>query len=480
MFRHAPLENKRGNANKRALAVRDTGMQKPFRATLHDSTKQTKEGVIVLRDQKDVRRSIKVLGEEDISPGSFDNSVIHAGFLRLDNGSGGGDGDVDRTSDAFGMSQDQIAEQRRIRNAYGVYGDSMKPRLSHNPYKPDIRPKRIGVGGAGGGGGVGDDNGKRRLLTSSSPAVAFLALESGDTKTTGRTGLDDLRESKRQWHHEQQRRQHAKLENDSLMVDQGSLATVGQLLGLLLSGSVWPEHSPLVVQYWVTQLSASFTLTQCIHQLLMNRAQLTYNSQQHVALFEQAPLLCVPLELLETRAKLALQAMITAFTVNNSVHQLKDNGSAVPRDPFFSVRSISSNGQCLEHHRGFRFNHVLEHMLGITRIALVRDMACEVLRVGFRVMASSVALESVSCALQQAFCQVRRVIQPLEERALRGATLDTYLERKELEELFRLQQREQLLLTLIGCAHRGVLHALVAQYVMRGERAMHAMQAAEG
>lgn len=452
MFRYAPVENKRKRATQFVPLAKPTVLYKPSRTQLESSIKETKYGGTVFVDASAKRRSIKLLDDEEQPAQSNNADIVLISTAR---------------SSATATKRDEV-EELRIRNAFGPCGKPTQRRTlslydDRKRFTPMIRTNNRT--------GVGDVGRNRRMLTASSPAVQVLSSTDSDS-------INGPHESKRQWHYEHRQRQHARVENDALLMDQRSQSTVGELLGVLLEGSLWLKHSPLVIQYWVTQLNGSFTLTQCVHQLLMNRAQLTYNQHQHLLIFEQAPLLCLPLELLEPYARLALQALITAFTVENSTQVLETPcEEAVPRDSFFTVRSLSSTGQCLTHYRGFRFNHVLEHMLSITRIALVRDISCEVLRMGFRVLASGAAMESISCALQQAFCQVRRTIQPLEERALRGATLDTYLERKELEELFRLQQREQLLLTLIGCTHCGVLHALVAQYVARGELAMQKMQA---
>lgn len=476
MFRHAPAENQRKNKKKRNL----TGFVASYkpavvvRAQLQNPVTNNEVGSTNARNVYSPCRRIKVLEDH--------GSATHAGVP---------------AHSPLVPDRDEL-DERRARNAHAGYGKQEHCRiqlLTDSAFKPTVRSKRVGVGGSGGA--------NKRLLALSSPGVQQSSFVSGNIGPSGTQSDDetlratrssaanlsssldhsslvvlheDLRESKRQWHYEQQRRKRTQLEIHCSVVDQGSRANVGQLLGLLLCGSLWPDRSPLVVQYWVTQLSESFTLAQCIHQLLMNRAQLAYSARQSVQMFEQAPLLCLPLELLEHRARLALQTILVAFSVHNATYVMEDRANAVPRESFFSVRSLSSNGQCHEHHRGFRFNDVLEHMLSVARVALVRDMACEVLRIGFRVMASSAAVESISCALQQAFCQVRRAIAPLEERAMRGATLDMYLERIELEQLFRLQQREQMLLTLIGCTHRGVLHMLVAQYVERGERAMQQVQ----
>lgn len=417
-----------------------------------------------LPERTGVRRRIQVLDDDDEPDGN--KSVVHvAKYLEY--------------SDS---AKPETPEERRERNVQHSFTKQERrciTLLSDKPFK-SIERSSSGESGSAMRRGLAASTSSVRTRTPpllrNNVSVDDTGL--GDASSSQPTPLDAMRRDKRRWHEQQQQQRRAQLENDAQLVDQGTAATVGQLLTLLLRGSLWLERSPLVVQYWVTQLNANFTLAQCMHQVLMNRAQLTYSVNQNVLFFEQSPLLSVPLELLEQRARLALQALSAAFTVRNATEILENRASAVPREPFFAVRSMSSNGQCLEHHRGFRFNHVLEQMMSVARIALVRDIGCEVLRMGFCVLASNAALENISCALQQAFCHVRHAIKPLEERAIRGATLDTYLNRKELELLFCLQQREQLLLTLIGCVHCGVLHALVQQYLERGERAMRQAQTA--
>jgi hypothetical protein len=283
------------------------------------------------------------------------------------------------------------------------------------------------------------------------------------------TPYEKMKQERYEWHQQYSRQQRERMDRDGQIVDQGTGVSVKQLLSLLLRGSVWPDRSPLVVQYWVTQLGAKYTLADCLRQLLISRVKFTYNVNQRMLLFENALSLSIPLELLEDRARLALQALSAAFSVNDATFVIEPRGAAVPRQPFFNTRQVLSEGQSLNTHCGFRFNHVLENLIKVSRIALVRDISCEVLRIGFRVLASSAALDTISCALQQAFLHVQTSIGPLQERALRGCNFDDCLNRKELEQLFTLKEREQMILTLIGCVHRGVLYTLMQQYVSRGE-----------
>lgn len=283
------------------------------------------------------------------------------------------------------------------------------------------------------------------------------------------TPYEQMIRDRMQWHKDQQTAQRSQLEHDYCVVDQGTGVSVLQLLTLFLQGSVYPEQSPLLVRFWVTQLNATFSLGECVRQLMVAKIDLQYNVQQNVCIFADSPNIHVPLEILSHKAMLAVKALGGAFSVNNATYAWRNRENAVPRASFFSRQSVKSEGQHLCTYSGFRFNHVLEHMLTVTRVALVRDLSCEILRVGFRVLASSAALTTISCALQTAYCAIKQEMAPLEERALRGRTLDVYLTRQELERLFYLQQREQILMTLIYCANHGVLYELTKQYVLRGE-----------
>lgn len=305
-----------------------------------------------------------------------------------------------------------------------------------------------------------------RLLTASSNS---LKSSTSSLPTNAPTPYEQMMESRMQWHKEQQERQQRQLEHDSQVIDQTTGLAVGNLLALFMRNSVWPERSPLLVQFWVTQLSATYSLNDCITQMMIAKTQLKYDVGQSVHIFKDAPNIHIPLSLLNRHALLSIKALADAYSVRDCLTVLPDRGRTEVKSKFFCKNTLQSEGRCFYSHSGFRFDHVFDQMLMVSRVALVRDLSCEILRVGFRVLASSAALQFISCALQQAFCTVKQEMAPLEERALRGRTLDMYLTRKELEHLFYLQQHEQLLLTLIQCTHSGVLYDMTQQYVSRGE-----------